>query len=156
MNTRHMKHILVALSATLVAGCATTTTKAPERPTANVEIQEEVGFTITEEARIGGDVRADYEEALSYLQQGRHDEGIALLERVAEAASERNPSRTACQRMSTATQIFVVVACAIVLLTSEQSVLDTTKCGGSGSSAVVAHSKVNITDEPGTNSTSVN
>ncbi len=92
MNTRHMKHILVALSATLVAACATTTT-APVRPPANIEIQEEVGFTITEEARIGGDVRADYEEALSYLQQGRHDEGIALLEQVAEAAPELSAPR---------------------------------------------------------------
>jgi len=59
----------------------------------NVEIQEEVGFTITEEARIGGDVRADYETALSYLQQGRHDEGIVLLEKVAEAAPELSAPR---------------------------------------------------------------
>lgn len=91
MNTRHINHILCALSVTLVAACATTT--APVRPPANIEIQDEVGFTITEEARIGGDVRADYEEALSYLQQGRHDEGIALLERVAEAAPELSAPR---------------------------------------------------------------
>ena len=88
-----MKHIPFALFAMLVAGCATTTTKAPVRPPANIEIQEEVGFTITEEARIGGDVRADYETALSYLQQGRHDEGISLLERVAEAAPELSAPR---------------------------------------------------------------
>ena len=86
-----MKHILVALSATLVAACATTS--EPVRPPVSVEIQEEVGFTITEEARIGGDVRVDYETALSYLQQGRHDEGIALLERVAEAAPELSAPR---------------------------------------------------------------
>lgn len=91
MNTRHINHILFALSALLVAACATTS--EPVRPPANIEIQEEVGFTITEEARIGGDVRADYEEALSYLQQGRHDEGIALLERVAEAAPELSAPR---------------------------------------------------------------
>ena len=91
MNTRAIKIILCALSASLVAACATTS--EPVRPPVNVEIQEEVGFTITEEARIGGDVRADYETALSYLQQGRHDEGIELLERVAEAAPELSAPR---------------------------------------------------------------
>ena len=91
MNTRDMKIILFALSASLVASCATTT--EPVRPPANVEIQEEVGFTITEDVRIGGDVRADYETALSYLQQGRHEEGIELLEQVAESAPELSAPR---------------------------------------------------------------
>ena len=86
-----MKIILFAMSASLVAACATTS--EPVRPPVNVQIQEEVGFTITEEARIGGDVRAEYEIALSYLQQGRHDEGIALLEQVAEAAPELSAPR---------------------------------------------------------------
>ena len=91
MNTRDMKTILFALSSSLVAACATTT--EPVRPPVNVQIQEEVGFTITEEARIGGDVRADYETALSYLEQGRHEEGIELLEQVAEAAPELSAPR---------------------------------------------------------------
>ena len=85
-----MKILLLALSASLLGACATT---QPEAPPSRIEIQEEVGFTITEEARIGGDVRADYETALSYLQQGRHDEGIVLLERVAEAAPELSAPR---------------------------------------------------------------
>ena len=91
MNTRPMKIILFAMSASLVAACATTS--EPVRPPVNVQVQEEVGFTITEEAQIGGDVRAEYEIALSLLQQGRHDEGIALLERVAEAAPELSAPR---------------------------------------------------------------
>lgn len=74
--------VLCAAALTLVA-CATT---EPKRPPARIEIQEAVGFTITEEARIGGDIRADYEQAMLYLEQGRYDEGIALLESVAEAA----------------------------------------------------------------------
>ena len=85
-----MKIILFAMSASLVAACATT---APEPPPSRIQVQEEVGFTITEEARIGGDVRAEYEIALSYLQQGRHDEGIVLLEQVAEAAPELSAPR---------------------------------------------------------------
>lgn len=91
MNTRHTKSLLVALSASLVAACATT--PEPVRAPVNIEIQEAVGFTITEEARIGGDVRADYETAVSYLQQGRHDEGIALLEQVAAAAPDLSAPR---------------------------------------------------------------
>jgi len=45
-----------------------------------------VGFTITEEEKIGSDIRLDYDRALTLLEQGRHDEGTALLEAVAEAA----------------------------------------------------------------------
>jgi Flp pilus assembly protein TadD len=91
VNTRHTKSLLVALSASLVAACATT--PEPVRAPVNIEIQEAVGFTITEEARIGGDVRADYETAVSYLQQGRHAEGIALLEQVAAAAPDLSAPR---------------------------------------------------------------
>ena len=90
MKTRNIKITLTVSCVSLVAGCATT---APEPPFSHVQVQEEVGFTITEEARIGGDVRADYETALSYLQQSRFDEGIALLEQVAEAASELSAPR---------------------------------------------------------------
>ena len=58
----------------------------PSRPPARIEIQEDVGFTITEDAPVRGDVRTEYEEALVLLEQGRLDEGISLLEIVAEAA----------------------------------------------------------------------
>ena len=91
MNTRHIKSTWVALSALLIAACATT----PEPPPApvNIEIQEAVGFTITEEARIGGEVRTDYETAVSYLEQGRHAEGMALLEQVAAEAPDLSAPR---------------------------------------------------------------
>ncbi len=90
MNTRAMKIVLIAMPVFMVAACATT---EPVRPPKNIEIQEQVGFTITEEAQIGGDVRIEYETALSFLQQGRHDEGIALLERVAAATPELSAPR---------------------------------------------------------------
>jgi Flp pilus assembly protein TadD len=80
---------LLGAALALVA-CATT---APQKPPSRIEIQEAVGFTITEEARIGGDVRADYEQAMLYLEQGRHDEGIQLLESVAEAAPDLSAPR---------------------------------------------------------------
>ncbi len=81
-----MAHCVLPLLATaiLIAGCAATSEQ--KRTPARIEIQDEVGFTITEEARIGGNVRADYEQALSLLEQGRHGEGIELLEAVAAKA----------------------------------------------------------------------
>ena len=42
----------------------------------------EVGFTITEQSRVGSDARSDYDRALGLLRQGRLDEGIALLKSV--------------------------------------------------------------------------
>jgi len=88
-GTRRIAAVLAAATF-LISACATTETT---RPPARIEIQEEVGFTITEDVRISGNVRADYEAALTYLEQGRHEEGIALLEVVAETAPELSAPR---------------------------------------------------------------
>lgn len=48
----------------------------------------ETGFTITEQIRIPGEVRADYERAIQLLQQGDYDEGIALLQGLTETAPD--------------------------------------------------------------------
>jgi len=98
MKSRHSQnlrrstgYLVLSLStALLVAGCAAT---QPTRKASNIEIQEEVGFTIIEEARITTDVRSDYDRALALLQQGRDEEGIALLEAVAEAAPDLSAPR---------------------------------------------------------------
>lgn len=73
---------VIATIAVLIAGCATPSAPMPK---ARVEVQEDVGFTITEESSIGGDVRADYDRAVALLQQGRQEEGVELLETVAAA-----------------------------------------------------------------------
>ena len=74
----------------LLCACATTqSTRTPVR----IEIQESVGFTIIEEARISSNLRAEYESALTLLEQGRHAEGVALLETVAEAAPQVSAPR---------------------------------------------------------------
>lgn len=80
--------IVLATTALFLAGCAV---PERERKPARLEVQEDVGFTITEEARIGTDTRAEYAEALAYLHQGDFQRGIELLEIVAGAA----PSLTA-------------------------------------------------------------
>jgi Flp pilus assembly protein TadD len=89
-NMQPARNLVLLGIALAMAACATT---APQEPPARIEIEDAVGFTITEEARIGGDVRADHEQAMLYLEQGRHDEGIALLESVAEAAPDLSAPR---------------------------------------------------------------
>ncbi len=74
----------------LLQACATAPSPQSE---ARIQIQENVGFTITEEARISGSVRADYEAALTLLQQGQHSEGVALLEAVAVDAPQFSAPR---------------------------------------------------------------
>ncbi len=73
-----------------ISACATT---SPSRTPARIEIEDAVGFTIIEEARISNDVRLDYDTALDLLEQGRLADGIAMLERVAETAPELSAPR---------------------------------------------------------------
>ena len=76
---------LLLVVTTICSACAPSTVK---RTPVRIEVQEAVGFTITEEKKIDSDIRLDYDQALSLLEQGRHDEGVALLEAVAEAAPD--------------------------------------------------------------------
>ena len=82
--------VLLMTSAIVFSACAISN---PLPAPARVEIQEEVGFTIVEEARISNDVRIDYDEALILLEQGRHEQGVALLEAVVEAAPHLSAPR---------------------------------------------------------------
>jgi Flp pilus assembly protein TadD len=81
---------LLIVAALGLSACATTATPTSS---AHIEIQESIGFTITEEARISSNVRTDYESALTLLEQGRQEEGIALLEEVAESAPQFSAPR---------------------------------------------------------------
>ena len=67
-----------------IAACATTTEKP--RAKAQVAVQQEVGFTITEAVSMNEAVRADYDRALALLGAGNLEQGIALLETVVESA----------------------------------------------------------------------
>lgn len=75
---------VIMIGAFLIAGCNATT--KPKRAAANIQIQEAVGFTITEEVRISENVRLKYYEALNYLNDGQLERGIVMLEEVAETA----------------------------------------------------------------------
>lgn len=74
----------------MIGGCST---PGVPKSAARMEIQEQVGFVITEEARINSAVRADYEEALRLIGQGNNAEGIALLTKVAEEAPQLSAPR---------------------------------------------------------------
>lgn len=87
----HYAARLLTLLAVLVcfSGCATSTsTKSGAPAKTNIEIQEAVGFTIVEDARIGSAARGDYDTALTYLRQGEHDKGIAILEALVVSAPD--------------------------------------------------------------------
>jgi len=77
-------------AAVLIAGCGA---QGVSKKAARIEIQEQVGFVITEEARINSAVRADYEEAIRLLGQGNNSEGIALLAKAAEEAPQLSAPR---------------------------------------------------------------
>jgi len=88
----------------LLAGCASQSPRQPaataepaadvsqeELPPANparVEVDEGVGFTVTEVAALGSDVRATYREALQRLAQNDLQGGITLLEDVVDRAPD--------------------------------------------------------------------
>ena len=83
--------LLVAMAACAVAGCAAPQPKAPAPPT--IEVQEEVGFTITEAGAVSGQVRDGYQRALTLLEQQRIQEGIDMLAQVVEKAPELSAPR---------------------------------------------------------------
>ena len=79
-----LRPVLLLLAIGLAAGGCGTPGKA--RPSARMEVQEEIGFVITEQARVSNDLRSDYQRALQLLEQGEAAEGIRLLTQTAEAA----------------------------------------------------------------------
>lgn len=79
------------LPAILIGACATPT-QAP-KPSARVEIQQDVGFTITEQTKISNDARTDYNTALALLEEARYAEGVTVLESLVESAPHLSAPR---------------------------------------------------------------
>ncbi len=84
------KALIACVLTCCVVGCATTQST---RSNARIEIQEQVGFTITEEARVSEGTRGDHNRALLLIQQGDSAEGIALLQQVADATPQLSAPR---------------------------------------------------------------
>lgn len=75
---------LILAAALVVSACAT----SGSRRSAQLEIQGDSGFTITERVPVSGEVRADFESAMQRLEAQEYDAAIAALLRVAEAAPD--------------------------------------------------------------------
>lgn len=89
MRSKMLATSVLALS--LVAGCSTTPTPTLTEkitPPANLEVVEEIGFTITEQQIVDDEVGLAYQDALRHLEQGMVDAGIVRLEQVVESAPE--------------------------------------------------------------------
>ena len=89
MNAETIRFVLMLSVLAGVAGCVTTGSPQPtvERtPPARIDLDDSMGFTITEDARISNATRSDYDSALGELNQGTQDQGIELLERVVAAS----------------------------------------------------------------------
>lgn len=82
-----MRSSLALGMAWLVCACATPDGRKPAR----IEVAPDGGFTITEQARFSTAVREDFQSAVRLVAQDEYAGGIALLEKVTEAA----PSATA-------------------------------------------------------------
>jgi len=79
--------VLLIVAITMLAACNTTPSKPGSASTpVQIQVEESVGFTLIEDARVKGDVRVDYDRALELLARGNSTEGISLLETVAAAA----------------------------------------------------------------------
>jgi Flp pilus assembly protein TadD len=76
---------LILLVVVMAAGCAAS---GPAQKSARMEVQDQVGFVITEEARISATARAEYEEAMRLMSLERKAEGMALLVQAAEEAPQ--------------------------------------------------------------------
>jgi Flp pilus assembly protein TadD len=67
-----------------IAACATTAEKP--RAKAQVAVQQQVGFTITEAVSMNEAVRTDYDRALALLGSGNLEQGIVVLQTVVDNA----------------------------------------------------------------------
>ena len=81
-SLRRLRTPAVALVACL---CATPALAAKRPPKVEI-VPDATGFTITQEIRVSGDVRADYDQALQLVAQQPSTPGIALLVKVTESA----------------------------------------------------------------------
>lgn len=82
------KKVHAALALIALAASACSTTETVRTPVTNIQIEEAVGFTITEDARVDDETRLDYDRAVRFLEQGSLEQGIALLESVVARAPE--------------------------------------------------------------------
>ena len=85
-RTRSASRRALRLAAALVACAFAAQAQAAKRPPKVEIVPDATGFTITQEIRVSGDVRAEYDQALRLLAEQPAAPGIALLVGVTESA----------------------------------------------------------------------
>lgn len=95
------KHLMLVLALALAACSSTPSKPQPQasaktakavkapKPVAPLRAdiqQNEGGFTIVEEVRVGNDIHADYDNAMRLFEQKQYEQGIASLQKVTAAA----------------------------------------------------------------------
>jgi Flp pilus assembly protein TadD len=79
------RRLLALLAPTVLLGACVATGPITPAPTESVD---DGGFTIIEDVRVSGAVRADFDNAVRMMQQERYREGIELLGRVTAQAPD--------------------------------------------------------------------
>jgi Flp pilus assembly protein TadD len=86
---RTCRTALGVAGALMLIACATTAPpvgKASKHAEAAGIQQDESGFTLTEDVRVGADVRTDYDNAIRLLEQKQYEQGIPLLVKITQSA----------------------------------------------------------------------
>ncbi len=78
--------LVVALAAALTLIGCTSASPVKHGPAPSVTQQQNGGFTLVEDARVGADVRGDFESAVKLLDAKQYDQGIGLLLKVTQKA----------------------------------------------------------------------
>ncbi len=79
-------HRLRPFAAALVACLCAPAALAAKNPPKVEIVPDATGFTVTQEIRVSGDVRAEYDQALRLVAQQPSEPGIALLVKVTDSA----------------------------------------------------------------------
>ena len=87
-SLRVSRHGLRQLAAALVVCLCATPVLAAKRPPKVEIVPDATGFTVTQEIRVNGDVRAEYDQALRLVAQQPSEPGIALLVKVTDSAPD--------------------------------------------------------------------
>jgi tetratricopeptide (TPR) repeat protein len=91
VNNQWVTRSAAVVLMTVLGACATSNTSS--RPAATIAVQEDVGFTITEPVSVDNNVRTEYVEALNHLEHAQYEEGLAMLQQVANSAPDLSAPR---------------------------------------------------------------
>jgi tetratricopeptide (TPR) repeat protein len=90
-NGCHFMRSFLIICVMISAGCSSMQSSKVSQ--VRIEVEDDVGFTITEKAGISGKARASYQEAHELFSQGRYEDGIRALEELVEKEPQLSAPR---------------------------------------------------------------